>query len=69
MEIGVRVEAEDPETGKRSHCCTAYLTFVSIDADGGPRPVPKLDLSDPEDARRAHDADARRAVRLRQRKG
>ena len=23
MEIGVRVEAEDPETGQRSHCCTA----------------------------------------------
>ncbi|HJN75485.1 MAG TPA: acyl-CoA thioesterase [Myxococcota bacterium] len=69
MEIGVRVEAEDPETGQRSHCCTAYLTFVSIDADGDPRPVPKLDLRDPEDARRADDAEARRSVRLRQRKG
>jgi len=32
MEVGVRVEAEDPRTGERAHCCSAYLTFVSMRA-------------------------------------
>jgi acyl-CoA thioesterase 11 len=35
MEVGVRVEAEDPRTGERAHCCSAYLTFVSMRARGG----------------------------------
>lgn len=30
MEVGVRVEAEDIRTGAREHCCSAYLTFVSL---------------------------------------
>jgi acyl-CoA hydrolase len=32
MEIGVRVEEEDPYSGTRQHCCSAYLTFVSLSA-------------------------------------
>jgi len=32
LEVGVRVEEEDPATGQRWHCCSAYLTFVSLDA-------------------------------------
>lgn len=34
MEIGVTVEAEDMESGQRCHCCSAYLTFVSLAARG-----------------------------------
>lgn len=68
MEVGVRVEAEDPATGTRSHCCTAYLTFVAIDDAGKPCAIPSLDLGDPEDARRAADAAVRRKVRLAARK-
>lgn len=68
MEVGVRVDAEDPGTGVRSHCCTAYLTFVAIDDSGAPCAVAPLDLSAPEDARRAEDATRRREVRLAQRK-
>jgi acyl-CoA hydrolase len=30
MEVGVRVEAENMRTGARRHCCSAYLTFVSL---------------------------------------
>jgi len=30
MEVGVRVEEECPLTGVRHHCCSAYLTFVTI---------------------------------------
>jgi acyl-CoA thioesterase 11 len=39
MEVGVRVEEEDPRTGARHHCCSAYLTFVALsrkDPAGGP---------------------------------
>lgn len=30
MEVGVRVEQEDMRSGTRSHCVSAYLTFVSV---------------------------------------
>src|SRR4051812_6204226 len=34
MEVGVRVDAENPMTGERFHTLTAYLTFVAVDAKG-----------------------------------
>ena len=34
MEVGVRVEAENPRTGERRHTSTAYLTMVALDDDG-----------------------------------
>ena len=64
MEIGVRVEAEDPLTAARRYTTKAYLTFVAIDAAGQPRAVAPLDLQDDEDRRRAADAEARRRARL-----
>ena len=64
MEIGVRVEAEDPKNGAWRYTTKAYLTFVAIDADGKPRPIPPLHLENEEDARRASDAEARRKARL-----
>ena len=64
MEIGVRVEAEDPRTAARRYTTKAYLTFVAIDAGGKPRAIPPLALEDDEDRRRAADADARRKARL-----
>ncbi|DBA83851.1 hypothetical protein WJX77_012169 [Trebouxia sp. C0004] len=36
LEVGVRVEEEDMLTGARHHCCSAYLTFVSVMARPGP---------------------------------
>lgn len=68
MEIGVRIEAEDSRTGLRAHCCSAYLTFVALDDDGDPRPVPEVDTSgDPIAARRAAEAVRRRDHRLAER--
>ena len=64
MEIGVRVETENPQDGARRYTTKAYLTFVAIDAAGKPRAVPPLLLEDDEDRRRAADAGARRAARL-----
>jgi acyl-CoA hydrolase len=64
MEIGVRVEAENMSTGERRYTTKAYLTFVSLDQDGQPRPVPALELETDEDRRRHADATARRQSRL-----
>ncbi|MCK6525163.1 acyl-CoA thioesterase [Myxococcota bacterium] len=72
MEIGVRIEAEDPRTGARSHCCSAYLTFVALrDGDEAPKTpivLPELDISASEIwLRRHHEAQLRRDHRLRTR--
>ncbi len=64
MEIGVRVEAENPRTGERRYTTKAYLTFVALDPKGRPRAVPGLLLENEEDHRRHADAQARRQSRL-----
>lgn len=65
IEVGVRVEAENPATGSREHCCTAYLTFVVVDATGRPAPVPAVDPGEsPASLRRFAQAEVRRSSRL-----
>jgi acyl-CoA hydrolase len=63
MEIGVRVDGEDPRTGQRRHTCTAFLTMVHLDADGRPAPVPALTPQTPEERRLWREAEARCAQR------
>jgi len=63
MEVGVRVVAEDLLSGEKRHTNTCILTFVAIDPNHRPCPVPPLELSDPEDARRAREGQRRREVR------
>jgi acyl-CoA hydrolase len=63
MEVGVSVEAENLISGEKRHTNTCLLTFVAIDEDHKPCPVPRLDVSDPEDARRAREGKRRREVR------
>ncbi len=50
MEVGVRVEAENPRTGEVRHTNTAYLTMVALDDDGRPAPVPPLLAETPDRA-------------------
>jgi len=68
MEVGVRVLAEDPLSGKQVHTSSAYLTFVAVDEEGHPALVPPLLLETSKDERRNRDAIQRRKVRLSQRK-
>lgn len=42
MEVGVRVEAENPRRGESHRTATAYLTMVALDEDGRPTEVPPL---------------------------
>ena len=67
MEVGVRVEAEDPRTGDRRHTTTAYLTMVAIDDDGRPTPVPPLTPETEAEQRREREAEVRRRNRLAER--
>ena len=65
MEVGARLESEAPETGRFTHVATAYMTFVAIDAQGRPRPVPTVVPETEEEKRRFRSAELRRAARLR----
>jgi acyl-CoA hydrolase len=67
MEVGVRVEAENPHTGEVRHTNSAYLTMVALDEDGRPAPLPPLGPPDAEAARRESEAQVRRANRLAER--
>jgi acyl-CoA hydrolase len=64
MEVGVRVEAEDPRTGEVFHTSSAFLTFVALDDDGRPTDIPPLVPDSAESERREREAQLRRQVRL-----
>jgi len=66
MEVGVRVEAENPFTGETRHTSTAYLTMVALD-EGKPVGVPQLVVESDEQRRRQREAEVRRANRLAER--
>jgi len=63
MEVGVRVDGEEPWTGRRHHICTAYLTMVHLDPTGRPAPVPAFTPETPEERRLWHEAEVRRGQR------
>lgn len=64
MEVGCRVETEDPRTGERRYTTKAYLTFVATNESGRPRPVDDLVLEGEDDRRRHEAAEQRRIARL-----
>ncbi len=63
MEIGVCVVAEHPITGLRRHTNDCFLTFVAIDENSRPAPVPGLKLITDEDKERFEDGRRRRENR------
>jgi acyl-CoA hydrolase len=67
MEVGVRVEAENPRTGESWHTSTAYLTMVALDDDGEPSEAPPLIAESPSEQRRMREAEVRRRNRLAER--
>jgi acyl-CoA hydrolase len=67
MEVGVRVEAENPRTGEVRHTSTAYLTMVAVDDEGRPLEVAPLAPESPEEERRMREAELRRRNRLAER--
>lgn len=67
MEVGVRVEAENLIDGGRRHTNSCYLTFVAIDRNGRPVPVPPIIAETPDEVRRMNAAKERRRRRLEER--
>lgn len=67
MEVGVRVDAENPMTNETFHTATAYLTFVALDKDGRPTSVPPIDPQTDDEIRRNKAGLARRDHRLKMR--
>ena len=66
MEVGVRVEAENPITGEVRHTGTCFLTYVGLDSNRKPTAIPGLKLETEEDRRRWAEAQERRKARLRE---
>jgi uncharacterized protein (TIGR00369 family) len=66
LEVGVRVEAEEILSGRRTHTSSAYLVFVALDERGQPRPVPRLVPENDLDRHRQAEARIRREHRLAQ---
>jgi acyl-CoA hydrolase len=64
MEIEVEVLTENPLSGERHRCCTAFVTFVCLDAAGRPAPAPRLCLESQDEQRREREARHRRDQRL-----
>jgi uncharacterized protein (TIGR00369 family) len=63
MVIGMRVTAENVETGLVKHTNTSYFTMVAKDKTGLPTPVPPLLLETKEDARRFLEAMKRKELK------
>ena len=63
MEIGVRIEAQDPLSQKGTHTGSCYLTYVALDEKGKPTPIPPLIVTTPTEKRRFREALARRKLR------
>lgn len=66
MDIGVRVEAENPMTGQVRHTGTCFLTYVALDKNGKPTLVPRLTPQTDEEKHRWAEAALRRQFRLGQ---
>ncbi|HEY8270134.1 MAG TPA: acyl-CoA thioesterase [Pseudobdellovibrionaceae bacterium] len=67
MEVGVRVDAENPRTGEVFHTASAYTTFVALGSNGKPAEVPALVLETADEKRRFEAARKRREARLKSR--
>jgi acyl-CoA hydrolase len=63
MEVGVKVWAEDTQTGKIAHVASAFLIFVAIDKQGHRVRVPQVIPETPEEKRHYADALLRREHR------
>lgn len=67
MEVGVRIDAENPIAGQTFHTASAYLTFVALDENGHPVPIPQVIPETEEQKIRFQQAQLRRKLRLERR--
>ncbi|MDX1617654.1 MAG: acyl-CoA thioesterase [Balneolaceae bacterium] len=65
MEVAMEVWAENLRTGERRLCTTSFYTFVAVDADGRPVPVPEIIPENDFERERYEQAAERREMRLK----
>ena len=68
MEIGVLVTAHGRHGQPQRRANTAYLTFVAVDGQGKPAPVPPVIPETDDERRRYEEAMKRRQLRLEHRR-
>lgn len=68
MEIAIQVWAENLRTGEKRLCTTSFYSFVAVDADGKPVPVPPIITETELEKTRYEQAEQRRERRLEQSK-
>ena len=59
MEVGVQVNCENPLTGKNIIATTAHLTFVALNENKRPAPVPPIEPETEDEKRRYENAKLR----------
>lgn len=65
MEVAMQVWAENLHTGECRLCTTSFYTFVAVDADGRPVPVPEIIPETDFEKERYEQAAERREIRLK----
>ena len=63
MEVGVRIESENPKTGDIYHTSSAYLTFVSLNDNGKPKRVDNINPENDNEIRRFNEGKVRHEER------
>ena len=63
MEVGVRIESENPKTGDIYHTSSAYLTFVSLNENGKPQGVDDINPENDNEIRRFKEGKIRHEQR------
>jgi len=63
MEVGVRIESENPKTGDIYHTSSAYLTFVSLNENGKPQRVEDIKPENDNEIRRFNEGKIRHEER------
>ena len=67
MEVGVRIESENPINGNKKHTASAYLTFVSLDKDNKPQKVQEVAPDSDVEKRRFNEGKQRYLYRKNRR--
>ena len=65
MEIGVRIESENPKNGLLRHTASAYLTFVSLNDNGRPQCIEQITPETDIEKRRYKEGKMRYDYRLK----
>ncbi len=68
MEILVEAYAEEPRTGNRELVCEAYFSFVAVDENSRPIPIPPVELETERDRKLNAAANERYNARKSQRR-